>query len=62
MCVVVVGVEIVGAGATAVPVPVVPGGVDAVDDPQPAAIRAAPRSPSADALFRVLSILIHYDA
>ena len=56
-----VGVAVVVAVA---PVPVVPDGAaefGAVDDPQPAANRAAPRAPSAAALYRVVSISTQQD-
>jgi uncharacterized protein len=57
----VVGVAVVVA---VVPVPVVPVGAaefGVVDDPQPAASRAAPRAPSTAALYRVISISIQQD-
>jgi hypothetical protein len=54
---------VVAAVEPPVPVPT-DDGVEfaAVDDPQPAAKRAAPRAPSTAVLYRVLSISIHQDA
>ena len=62
VCVVVVDELVVVVVATAVPVPGEFAGVVLVDDPQPAASRAAPSTPRTAARFRVLSISIHQDA
>lgn len=59
MCVEVVGVEVVVA---VVPGPVCPDGVvgfEAADEPQPAASRAAPSTPNAAVLYRMVGISIH---